>query len=202
MKKNKKTLNDVNVDNTEINPYEVDKLSKIPSIVKIILLKYWAAAAAVFFMVISNMIISFDEFDDSVNEWKLDFVVILLIAVGIAVLFMIAICPLVKLMNNRRDPAFRYNIFNLGGIWNLLFYLAYSFIVSFIIYILYGLFYSLNIPLFNVFNSVRYGIDPFSYGLFFLIVDGFFVLMKNIILYIYRRVNYNILIKKGDVNLV
>ena len=68
--------------------------------------------------------------------------------------------------------------------------------------ILYGLFYSLNIPLFNVFNSVRYGIDPFSYGLFFLIVDGFFVLMKNIILYIYRRVNYNILIKKGDVNLV
>ena len=59
MKKTKKTLND-NVENmNEINPYEVDKLSKIPSVVKIIFLKYWAAAAAVFFMVISNFIVDF-----------------------------------------------------------------------------------------------------------------------------------------------
>lgn len=34
----------------ETNPYKVDKLSRIPSWLIILVLKYWAAAAAVFFM--------------------------------------------------------------------------------------------------------------------------------------------------------
>ena len=195
----KKKVQDESIDNiNEYNPYEVDKLSKIPSVVKIIFLKYWAAAAAVFFMVISNFIVDFSLIDEvEVDNYKLDFVVILLIAVGMAVLFIAAICPAVKLMNNRRNPTLKYNIFNLGGIWNLLFYLVYMFIVSFIIYMLYAFTYSIGWRFLNLFNEVNYGIDPFSYGLFFLVVDGIFVLIKNIVLYIYQRVYYAKRIKKG-----
>ena len=36
-------------------PYEVDKLSKFPSWLIFLLLKYWAAAAAVFFSVIGGL---------------------------------------------------------------------------------------------------------------------------------------------------
>lgn len=32
------------------NPYQSDKLAKIPSWIKILLLKYWAAAAAFYFL--------------------------------------------------------------------------------------------------------------------------------------------------------
>ena len=38
------------VSNEDINPYELDKLSKVPSWLIILILKYWAAAAAVFFI--------------------------------------------------------------------------------------------------------------------------------------------------------
>ncbi len=194
----KKKVQDENIDINEYNPYEVDKLSKIPSVIKIIFLKYWAAAAAVFFMVVSNFIVDFSTFDEAeVDNYKLDFVVILLIALGLAVLFIAAICPLVKLMNNRRNPTYKYNIFNLGGLWNLLFYLVYMFIVSFIVYMIYAFTFSAGLRLPNLFSEINYGIDPFTYGIFFIIVDGIFVLLKNLILYIYQRVYYQSHIKKG-----
>ena len=194
----KKKVQDENIDINEYNPYEVDKLSKIPSVIKIIFLKYWAAAAAVFFMVVSNFIVDFSTFDEAeVDNYKLDFVVILLIALGLAVLFIAAICPLVKLMNNRRNPTYKYNIFNLGGLWNLLFYLVYMFIVSFIVYMIYAFTFSAGLRLPNLFSEINYGIDPFTYGIFFIIVDGIFVLLKNLIIYIYQRVYYQSHIKKG-----
>ena len=46
----KKDKNEV----VDIDPYKVDKLSKIPSWLIILILKYWAAAAAVFFSVIAG----------------------------------------------------------------------------------------------------------------------------------------------------
>ncbi len=52
----------------ETNPYKVDKLSRIPSWLIILVLKYWAAAAAVFFMAVGGISIGFDfsteTFDD------------------------------------------------------------------------------------------------------------------------------------------
>ena len=37
-------------ENMDFNPYEVDKLARVPSWIKILLLKYWAAAAACFLL--------------------------------------------------------------------------------------------------------------------------------------------------------
>ena len=48
MKKNK---------NNEFNPYATDKLAKIPSWIKILFLKYWVAAATLFFFGIGNPIL-------------------------------------------------------------------------------------------------------------------------------------------------
>ena len=42
------------------NPYETDKLAKIPSWIKILLLKYWAAAAAFFFFGNANPLVNPD----------------------------------------------------------------------------------------------------------------------------------------------
>ena len=57
----KKKADQNNIDEiNELNPYEVDKLSKIPSWLVIIFIKYWAAAAAVFFMAIGGLDIGVD----------------------------------------------------------------------------------------------------------------------------------------------
>ena len=56
MKKKKKAQDDIE----NLNPYQVDKLSKIPSWIIIAILKYWAAAAAVFFILIGGLDIGID----------------------------------------------------------------------------------------------------------------------------------------------
>ncbi|MDE6584476.1 MAG: hypothetical protein K2K15_03650, partial [Anaeroplasmataceae bacterium] len=50
----------VKVEEKDVNPYKVDKLSRIPSWIILLILKYWAAAAAVFFMAIGGIGIGFD----------------------------------------------------------------------------------------------------------------------------------------------
>ena len=56
-------------DVNKINPYELDKLSKIPSWLIIILLKYWAAAAAVYFGLIGGISfgLDFSQWQDPTN---------------------------------------------------------------------------------------------------------------------------------------
>ena len=81
MKKDK----DVN----NINPYEMDKLSKIPSWLIIIFLKYWAAAAAVYFGLIGGISIGLDfsNWGDPSNlaeKFAQDEIIIIILAFALA----------------------------------------------------------------------------------------------------------------------
>jgi hypothetical protein len=77
-------------DVNNINPYEVDKLSKIPSWLIVILLKYWAAAAAVYFSLIGGMELGLDfsQWEDSTDlalRFSQDITVIIVLAFALAI---------------------------------------------------------------------------------------------------------------------
>ncbi len=188
----KKKANQNNIDEmNELNPYEVDKLSKIPAWLVIIFLKYWAAAAAVFFMAIGGLDIGVDLSTTGDLEYNLgiSFMIIVLIALGMAIISNYAIKQLVFMMHNRRRNTFRYNIINFRGFSAFLAYLVYMFVVSFILYFV-TVFLGYKGWVLNTFGRSSAGIEPFTYGFCFIIVDGIFVSIKDLIVMIYQRIVY------------
>lgn len=182
-------------ENTEINPYELDKLSKIPSWLIIIILKYWAAAAAVFFGAIGAISIGFDFSQsndlDPIAKINTDSILIVLLAFIMAVISNYAIKQVVILLNNRRNNTFKFNIINLTGIKAFGLYLVYSFIMSVILYFVTMVlsYYNLIFDPFGTSQGV--GIEPFTYALCYLIIDSIFVAIKNLIVMLYQRIKYN-----------
>jgi len=53
--------------NKETNPYQLDKLSKVPSWLIVLVLKYWAAAAAIYFIGMSVDIIDLVPFKQMIQ---------------------------------------------------------------------------------------------------------------------------------------
>lgn len=185
----------------ELNPYQVDKLSKIPSWILIGILKYWAAAAAVFFILIGGIDIGIDfsVIEDQAkataeSSLNLSFKIIVLITLGLTLIFTYIVRPIVRLLYNRRNNTYRFNMVNNKGIIALILNWIYMFFISFTIFFVIIYFgYKGWIP--NLFGGVNYGIEPFSYGLFFMILDTIMILLKNLIWNIYQRIKYNRQIK-------
>ena len=185
-----------------INPYEVDKLSKIPSWIIVVFLKYWAAAAAVFFIAIGGTDIGLDWSEESFES---DFRLIVAISVMTAIFMNYIIKQFVILMHNRRNNTYRYNMINLRGFSAFLLYLVYSFVLTFILYFV-TVFIGIKGWVINPFTTVDYGIEPFTYGACFIVVDSVFVFVKNMIVKLCYRIKYNkelndktpVLIKKNE----
>ena len=189
-------------ENESFNPYEVDKLSKIPSWIVIIFLKYWAAAAAVFFMIIGGLDIglNFSEIEgesaDLIQIARFSAVIIFAIAFAMAILFTYGVRPIVRLMYNRRNNTYKYNMVNGKGFLPLIYNLIYMYVISFILFFV-GTILGSNNLLPNLFGETRFGLEPFSYGLLFLIIDSIFVLIKNLIINISQRITYKRQIKEA-----
>jgi hypothetical protein len=187
MKKDK----DVN----NVNPYELDKLSKIPSWLIIILLKYWAAAAAVYFGLIGGVSIGLDfsNWDDpsSIQEkFAQDEIIILILAFMLCLIMNYIVKPIVRMMYNRRNNTYRYNMVNGKGFVFLFVTFFYTLILSIILYFI-TVFLSTYGLIFDPFGTTgSIGIDPFTYALCFLLVDGIFVASKNLIQYVVRKIKY------------
>lgn len=187
MKENFKNEND-------INPYEIDKLSKIPSWLIILFLKYWAAAAAVFFSVIGgpDIGLNLDETtsNDPLAQLTIDFILVIFIGLFIALFLNYIVRPIVRLMYNRRNNTYRYNLINVKGFKSFLLALVYGFVVSIILWFVVRTM-SLHGLVFDFFGTTGgVGLEPISYGLYFIIVDGIFILIKNLIVMIAQRIKY------------
>lgn len=183
----------------DINPYNLDKLSKVPSWLIILLLKYWAAAAAVFFIVIGGLDIGFDfttgDLEDFAAAMSVSFTIVILIALFLALFTNYIVRPIVRLMYNRRNNCFKYNMINMKGFKSFLVSLLYMFFMSFLLFFVTG-FLSMHGWVLNPFGtSGGQGIEPFTYALFFVVFDAIFILIKNGIMAIYERIKYKKQIK-------
>lgn len=186
------------VSNEDINPYELDKLSKVPSWLVILILKYWAAAAAVFFIAIGGIDIGFDfsqnQFTDYASIMAESFILVVLIALFTAIFINYIVRPLTRLMYNRRNNTFRYNMINMKGFKSFILALIYSFAITIILFFITMLL-SYKGWVLNVFGRSDGGIEPFTYALCFIVVDAIFLLIKNLIIMLYERIKYKMQIR-------
>lgn len=177
----------------EFNPYEVDKLSKIPSWLIIFVLKYWAAAAAVFFTIIGGIDIgidfSKDNFNNVIASINKSEQIIVIIGFAISILLNYAVKQVVILLNNRRNNTYKYNLINQTGLLGFFLHLLYGIVVSFVLFFAIS-FLGYKGWVFNLFGTSEYGIEPFTYGLCFIIIDILCVIIKNIVCDIVERIKY------------
>ncbi len=194
-------------ENMEINPYEVDKLAKVPSWIKILLLKYWAAAAACFLLFgISELgmnIYAESEYAAVENNVKL----ILLLAVFFAIFMNYVVRVFVRLMFNRRDNTYKWNLINFKGFLSFVAALAYNFLMAILIFVMIVVVLAPHHLILDPFGTTGgIGIEPFTVGFIYLIIDGVFVIIKNLIVALYYRIkyykqiktNYNFELKSGE----
>ena len=176
----------------DIEPYQVDKLSKIPSGLIITFMKFWAAAAAVFFILIGGLDLGIDfskETTDIYEDYAITIRAIVLVSLFLAILLNYGIKHIAHLMNNRRNNTHKWMILNLKGFLGFLAYFLYSIVTMTIMFFIVLLFsYYKLVPSFM--DNGGIGIEPFSYGLGFILVDGVFLVAKNYIVKLYQYLKY------------
>lgn len=181
-------------DNKELNPYNLDRFSKVPTWLIVLLLKYWAAAAAVFFIAIGGVDIGFDfsqtATDDPYANMAISILLMFLIGFFLALFMNYIIRWIVRLMYNRRNNTYKYNMVNCKGFKSFLLCLPYCMLISVILFFVVS-FLSSKGWVIDFFGSTGgSGIEPFTYGLCFIVVDGIFLLIKNLVINIYDRYKY------------
>ena len=196
--KKKRTEQNEELDN-EFEPYQVDKFSKIPTGFIITFLKFWAAAAAVFFILVGGIDLGLNfakAAADEYAEMARTIVGLILVSLFLAILLNYGIKHIAHLMHNRRNNAKKWMVLNIKGFLAFLAYLVYCLItmaLSFIILAFMGK-YRL-IPSFL--ENQGMGIEPFTTGIVFMIIDGIVLLAKNYIIKLFKLLRYRRLIAQN-----
>lgn len=197
MKKNRTEEKEKFDDLGEIEPYQVDKLSKIPSGVILTFAKFWAAAAAVFFILIGGIDLGIDfskPTQDIYEDAAVTVRAIIMVSLALAIILNYGIKHLAHLMNNRRNNTKKWMVLNLKGFLGFLAYFGYCLVTMVIMFLLVSVFsYYRLVPSFL--DNEGIGIEPFSYGLGFILVDGVFLLIKNYIVKLYQYLRYQKMIR-------
>ena len=174
-------------ENMDFNPYEVDKLARVPSWIKILLLKYWAAAAACF-LLMGAWELGLNVFNDSPD---VTIRLVILLGLFLTVLMNYPIRVIIRLMYNRRNNTYKYNMVNMKGIKTLPLALVYNMAIAILIFILNVNFLSKFHLVFDPFGTTDgTGIEPFTIALVYMLIDGICIIVKNIIVMIAQRVIY------------
>ena len=122
------------------------------------------------------------------------FILVVLIALFTAIFINYIVRPLTRLMYNRRNNTFRYNMINMKGFKSFILALIYSFAITIILFFITMLL-SYKGWVLNVFGRSDGGIEPFTYALCFIVVDAIFLLIKNLIIMLYERIKYKMQIE-------
>ncbi len=153
----------------ELRPYKTDKLSKVPSWVKILFLKFWAAAAAFYFVGIGGTFIPAGD--------NFKFTIFFGLVIGLVMEYVVK--QIVRLMKNSADNTFKYNLINMPGTKSFVLNLLYGIlIVEPIIYL--GGFMVKNNLWFNFFGDEAVGAEPFLIGFLYIVIDSIVVTIKNL----------------------
>ena len=174
-------------ENMDFNPYEVDKLARVPSWIKILLLKYWAAAAACF-LLMGAWELGLNVFNDSPD---VTIRLVILLGLFLTVLMNYPIRVIIRLMYNRRNNTYKFNMINMKGLKTLPLALVYNMAIAILIFVLNVSFLSKFHLVFDPFGTTDgTGIEPFTIALVYMLIDGICIIVKNIIVMIAQRVIY------------
>ena len=164
----------------ELNPYANDKLAKIPSWIKILLLKIWAASAA--FYLFGNA--------SSAIHNNIEEVMLVFMGLGYTLFSDLIVKTIIRFMRNSRDDTFRYNVVNKKGVIGLLLQLIYCYGIIIPSSLVYALLAKNGIYI-NLFGLPTSGFEPITFGLVVTVFDILAVIIKNLIVYIYKKTKHN-----------
>lgn len=182
----------------ETNPYELDKLAKVPSWLIVLVLKFWAATAAIYFIGMSVDVIDFStmQTEDPYAIMAQSLTLIILFGLFLAIFENYMVRPYVRLMYNRRNNTFRYNMVNVKGFKSFLLALLYMMPLSFVLFLV-TIFLGKMGWVFDPFGTTGgVGIEPFTYGLCFIVCDSICLCVKNLSISVYERLKYKRQIKE------
>lgn len=164
----------------ELNPYANDKLAKIPSWIKILLLKIWAASAA--FYLFGNASYAIHNNDEVV--------VLVFMGLGYTLFSDLIVKTIIRFMRNSRDDTFRFNFVNKKGIIGLLIQFVYCYGIIIPSALLYAILAKHGIYI-NLFGLPTTGFEPITFGLVVTVVDVIAVAIKYLVIYIYKKAKHN-----------
>ena len=189
--KKKKTNTDEEI---EIEEEPGSFFQKIPSWILITIVKYWAAAAAVFFIIIGGLDVGLDfstASEDPAVILNISGSIILLIALFSALFQNYVTKLFAKILYSRRNNTKRFVVYNQKGFTAFIFYLGYCFLLGFALFFII-IFLGSKGLIFDPFGTTGgSGIEPFSYALLYIVLDAIVIIIKNTVINIYQRIKYN-----------
>lgn len=159
------------------------KLDKIPSWIKVILLKYWVAGATFYFFGMGGAFIwatGNNEDSKTIKLWAI-------LGLGLALTLEYIAKPIIRLMRTNIDDTYRYNLINLRGIKSLLLHFIYGFVVVLLVMATSVFLDRLGINL-DILNIADGGTEPFLFALIFIIFDIIFIFLKRLSINIYKKI--------------
>lgn len=160
----------------KVDPQKYNKssfLSKMPSWLKILLLKYWAAGAAFFFFGMGSGFIWYNE-----NNPNNSLYLFVLLCLGYALISEYIVKQVVRLLRTSRDDTYYYNMINIKGTVSFFLNLGYSVLVVTPTFFFFGWLGNLG---FNQTIWGVHGIEPFTFALGVTFVDFVYMFIKNTI---------------------
>lgn len=166
--------------NKDLNPYANDKIAKIPSWLKILLLKFWVAGATFFFFGVANELVD----ATAGNAADIYFV---FISFGMGLMNEYITKNIVRFMKNSRDNTYYYNMVNQKGVLSLFLNILYGFVTVFPIVFIASFLASKGL-VWNFFGAEGFGgIEPITDATIYIVVDFIFLFIKNSSISIYKR---------------
>lgn len=173
------------------NPYKTDFLSKIPSWLKILILKYWAAAAAVFFVGMGGAEIGLDWSQVGADDYwlaielGLKFFIVLTFVLAFFMNYIVKMFGL--MMHTSRNPIKKYLFITKRGFIGFVYNILYGFVVMIPVFFV-TTYLSQNNVLPTLFgDDAAWGLDPLAMGLFYVLVDFVFMTIKTLLVGGYKR---------------
>ena len=163
----------------EFDPYKIDKLSRIPTWIKALFVKFWFAGVVCYFVIMGLGRVVPNDLDR------------LLLAGAFLGLFTdLFVNPLFRFMESSEKEYNNYMMFPFPfkKYWtfftNIIYYIAVTVIVMYI----YSGINQLLVIIFERYEGyVSLGVEPLIYGVFCLIVDMAFIGIKDLIVYLVER---------------
>lgn len=178
------------VDNSQ-KAYQNGKFSKIPSWVKIILLKYWVACAAFYFFIMGGSYLWYKETDPLLEQ---SLKVILFLGMGYTLFKEYIEKNIIRYMRTPSDDTYKYNMINLHGTISFFLHFLYCMFIATIAAIFCALFINND----NIYKTGFDGYGPFTVGAVMLGFDIICIAIKDLIIYLIKTIKYKKAIQRQN----
>lgn len=172
----------------EFDPYSVDKLARVPLVLKVFIIKYWGAGAAALLVYMAfNQFMPVDE----AGQINLDGHAVFWIVLGLIIDFFMN--KVIRMMGNPIKPTQKYIFVNGSSAFTIFGNILYAALCWFIIINAYDGFLRL------IFSDIKYNaldarlwspFNPFTFALLFVLCDGLLLLIKNQLIRLYRYIHF------------